>query len=220
MPFAKTRKGLLVFAHVPRCGGSSVENYLAGRFGKLAFLDRGHGSRDPATVWNRTSPQHMDRDTLDRLLPPKLRFACFAVVRHPATRLQSVYLHNRDITGGIAPDVPFEDWLAGLAQAPAGYLDHHARAMDDLVPADATVFKLENGMGAVETWLDSLMGSVAKRHIKHVHGRDQLHANRGRTAKPHAISAEALEMIENIFATDYERFEYERAAPVSQAQDE
>jgi hypothetical protein len=40
MPYVTAAGKLIYFAHVPKAGGSSVENYLAARFGPLAMLDR------------------------------------------------------------------------------------------------------------------------------------------------------------------------------------
>jgi hypothetical protein len=214
MPFAKLKSGLVFFTHVPRSGGSSVENYLHGRFGKLGFLDRGHNQRPLEADWNVTSPQHIDRETLERLLPADLFLARFAVVRHPVSRLQSVFLHNRDGSGDIPVDMTFEKWIAdlpNLRREQSGYLDNHSLPINDFVPDDAQVFKLEDGMALVERWLDGLEGSTSSRSIKTVHSRDQVLAKRGKPVTPHVVTDAARALIEDLFAVDYARFGYGRS---------
>jgi len=216
MPFFRTEKGLVLFAHVPRCGGSSVENYLHGRFGKLGFLDRAFGKRPPDRRWHRTSPQHIDRATLDRLIPLSFFAAQFTVVRHPLKRMQSVYLHNREVLGQIPETQSFEEWLEDLPRQrrrDAGYLDNHARPMTELVPGGTKVFRLEQGLKQVQDWLDELTGTTWPRDIGMVHSRAQLLKKKGTPALPHVLSPEAADQVAALYERDYDRFGYDPAAP-------
>lgn len=202
----------MLFAHVPRAGGSSVENYLHGRFGTLAFLDRAHHERPADRRWNRVSPQHLDRITLNLMLPPEFFIDGFAVVRHPVTRIESVFLHNLEVTGLIPSETRFIDWLddlPSLRQRDPSYLDNHARPMVDLIPARCRIFRLEDGFGAVEDWLDDLTGTTWPRHMGRVHSRDQLLAQKGLTPVPPIRNAETTARIHEIFAPDFERYGYD-----------
>ncbi|MFN3972947.1 MAG: sulfotransferase family 2 domain-containing protein [Gemmobacter sp.] len=223
MPIFLTSKGLVLFAHVPRCGGSSVENYLHGRFGKLAFLDRDHQTHAEDRRWNRVSPQHVDQATLTRLMPTQFFVDAFAMVRHPVTRLESVYLHNLQVTGQIPPTTGFSDWLADLPaqhDRDAAYLDNHARPMVDLVPPQCRIFRLKDGFAAVERWLDDLTGTTWPRHIGRVHGRAQLLAKRGLTAVPRPVlTPDTLALIADLYAADFEACGYDAAVLPPQADD-
>jgi len=223
MPIFRTPKGLVLFAHVPRCGGSSVENYLHGRFGTLAFLDRGHQDRPADRRWNRSSPQHVDRITLNLLMPPEFFADGFAMVRHPVTRLESVYLHNREVTGLIPAEQGFDTWLADIPaqrQRDPGYLDNHARPMVDLVPARCRIFRLEDGFAAVEQWLDDLTGTTWPRHIGRVHARDQLLAQKGLAPTPRPIrTPDSLALIATLHAADFDRYGYDPAQMPPEAAD-
>ena len=163
MPIATISAKLVYFAHVPRCGGTSVENYLRGRFGPLALLDRQFIADPLLRTWCRSSPQHMEVAVLDRLIPPAFFAATFALVRHPADRLASVFRFQRDIERTIDPATGFTTWLDGLPKRLAEdpfHLDNHLRPMTDLVPANAVIFRLENGMEPVLTWIDELAGDT------------------------------------------------------------
>lgn len=85
MPLYRHKGSLIYFAHVPKCGGTSIEDYLSRRFGPAAFLDRRFLRR--RAPWTRTSPQHVTAADFSRLVPPSFVDVNFAVVRHPAEKI-------------------------------------------------------------------------------------------------------------------------------------
>ena len=97
MPLVMTPAGPILFVHVPKCAGTSVEAYLTSVFGPLAFHDPQFNRVPESARWSRTSPQHADAATLDRLFPPGFLRASFAIVRHPVDRIVSVFRFQRDI---------------------------------------------------------------------------------------------------------------------------
>ena len=70
MPIFRIGDTLHYYAHVPKCGGSSVEAYLRTRFGSLAFLNTRYLDLPEQARWTRSSPQHMALADLHRLIPP------------------------------------------------------------------------------------------------------------------------------------------------------
>ncbi len=90
MPVFKIGGKLCYFAHIPKCGGSSVAAYLKERVGPVGCFAplKWH---DGAERWSRPSPQHIDWASLQHLLPEAMLDAVFAVVRHPVARIVSAY---------------------------------------------------------------------------------------------------------------------------------
>lgn len=216
MPVFRTPKGLVLFAHVPRAGGSSVENYLHGRFGTLAFLNRGHHQCPIERRWNSVSPQHVDRITMDLMMPPEFFIDGFAVVRHPVTRIESVFLYNLEVMGLIPPETRFEEWLEDLPakrKLDPSYLDNHTRPMVDMIPPRCRIFRLEDGFSAVEAWIDELSGTKWPRKIGRVHARDQLLASKGLTPVPTIRTPESTQQIVSLFEADFEQYGYEPTNP-------
>ena len=155
-----------------------------------------------------------DGAALERLLPFAFFDAGFAVVRHPARRLQSVFLFQRDIQQALPRDTPFGDWLdalPGRMQSDPFYLDNHVRPMTELVPEDCTVFRLENGLDAVMGWLDEIAGADdGPREIAPAHGYATELNNRGLAAGPRVeITPESCLRIAEIYAADFQRFGYD-----------
>ncbi len=215
MPFFILAGRPVFFAHVPRCGGSSVEDYLAARFGPLAMLDRSHGTGHDS-LWCHSSPQHIRVVSLVRLFPPGFFAASFTVVRHPMRRAISVYRFNRDVARGIDPAVGFEDWLAALPEARSRerhYLDNHAHPTTELVPEGATVFRLEDGFAPLIAWLDALEGAErGGREIGSTNSYEARIEARGVPAGAEVtITPRAIELVASLYRADFERFGYDPA---------
>jgi hypothetical protein len=204
MPIFQTRIGPCYFAHVPKCGGSSVEEYLRVRFGRPAFLDKGYMGHDRASRWSVTSPQHIDWVSLNRLFPPGHFAAVFAVVRHPVSRLVSDFHFQIDVEKTVAPDVPFSDWLSGQVEALRDNPfadDNHRRPQCEFMGEDAQIFHLEHGLDAIVPWLDALTGEIAgPRAIGH--------DNRQSSGARVTPSASDLARIAEVYAGDFRRFGY------------
>jgi len=173
VPLVRINEKLVYFAHVPRCAGSAVENYLTTRFGPLALLDRRHALTEQAARWSQTSPQHIDTETLARLLPASFIDASFAVIRHPAERLRSVFVRHRDIERTLPADADFDDWIAQLP-LPGFALDNHTRPMGDFIPEGSEIFALEQGLLPLIAWLDALAGDTdGPRHVDIINSHTQ-----------------------------------------------
>ena len=207
MPICKTVNKVVYFAHVPKCGGSSVEEYLQTRFGSLAFIDQEFYSLPSSRQWARNSAQHIGAENLERLFPPGFFDASFAVVRHPVDRLVSEYHFQRDQLRKLSQSESFSTWLAAFEQAlkddPMIY-DGHVRPMVDMVPSNATVFRLEDGLDQVVRYIDELVGACEETiPMKRLLVRN--------TSIPNVLPSENdIATIERIYARDFERFGYDR----------
>lgn len=211
MPMVKAGTQLIFYAHVPKCGGSSVSKYLSDRFGPVAFNDKRHLRYDPQSQWTRSSPQHLDAKNLARLFPPGFLDAVFTIVRHPVGRLISAYHFQLEYEGRIPSQGGFSDWLAELpgrlAEDPFIY-DNHFRPMSDFVPKGAKVFHLEHGLDALVPWFDEMTGTQAPpRAIPVTNKRGR---SIGRRAPPLVTPTDReVEQIIKLYAEDFRRFGYE-----------
>lgn len=213
MPLVFVQGRLVHFAHVPRCGGTAIENYLHARFGRLAFLDRQFNSLPVKQRWSKTSPQHLETEALDRIIPRSWITWSFAVVRHPATRIASVFRFQRDIERSIPAERCFSDWVCDLAASlnkQPHQFDNHARPASDLVPSDAVVFRLEDGLSSVVAWLDQIEGATrGPREVAAANVLTAVRAHLGRTPGPEPeMTRIAQEAIAALYADDFARFGY------------
>ena len=218
MPFFRASGKLVYYAHVPKCGGSSITSYVAERFGKLGFFDHFYRNRPEAQRWTRTSPQHVDAQTLERLLPLSLFDAIFAVVRHPVQRLISIYHFQLEVELSIPHGTSFSAWLAKLhpnaPDAPFAY-DNHIRPMAQIVPEGATVFHLEHGLEPLILWFDLIAGNTAGARAILPENRRGDHLKDKGQAQSTKIqpSPEDLARIGALYAEDFTRFGYNLTSP-------
>lgn len=213
MPSLALPDRLIWFAHCPKAGGTSVEQFMVTHWGDAV----GHLHWGWDLWWRRggwrvasppNSPQHLVWEDARRQFqrPPD---AVFAIVRDPVTRMASEYRWQgrgrRGTRAGKAlARLPFPVWLRlmlAVAERNPHAFDNHLRPQADFVPDTARVFRLEEGLAPVLEWLCETAG----------------HPSDGITF-PHALSTGAdtrvspqdARRIAAAFAVDYDRFGYHR----------
>lgn len=206
MPIIRSARGPIYFAHVPKCGGTAVQDYLHDRFGVLAFEDRQFLSVPPHRRWSRTSPQHIDAASLARLFPEDFFAASFGIVRHPVSRIVSAYHFQLEVEHTVSRNVSFTEWLETIAETREEdpfQSDNHVRPMTEIIPEGAQVFHLEHGLDAMVPWLDAVEG--AQNGPRFV-GRSNVRKG-GKDNKVTPSPAD-MALIEEIYAADFTRFGY------------
>lgn len=210
MPIFRSGTKIVYFAHIPKCGGSSIEDYIVARFGSVGFLDNGFTRLAKEDRWSRTSPQHIDWAALQRLVPTQIFSAVFTAVRHPVDRVVSAYHFQVDIEKSISPLVTFADWLRDQAAAfetDRFIIDNHFRPQVEFIPDDCDVFHLEHGLDAIVPYFDALAGDQdGPRFIGHVNQRGSIKGTG--VAEPIVPTSSDLLLIEEIYAADFARFGY------------
>ncbi|GGB06765.1 sulfotransferase family 2 domain-containing protein [Allosediminivita pacifica] len=220
MPFFKIDQRLVYYAHVPKCGGSSIAQYIRDRFGPLAFHESGFLSRPEAERWTKSSPQHVDAEVLERLIPLSFFDAVFTIVRHPVKRAVSTYHFQLELEQSILPGTSFSDWLSGLEERHARdtfAFDNHTRPMTEIVPEGATVFHMEHGLDSLVLWFDAVSGRAeGPRAILPENTRGDYVQVSGERVTP---SEGDIAAIARIYAADFKRFGYvpDDFAPVAAA---
>jgi hypothetical protein len=136
----------ILFIHVPKAGGTSIEAFFEANGFKTAYLDRG-GSPESLNGVRRCSPQHMHAALLQALFDPDKFDYVFMTVRHPVRRLLSKVVME---LGKAATVARLEQWITDnipKVVADPLHLDNHLRPQSDFVVPGADIFKLEDGLG-------------------------------------------------------------------------
>ncbi len=191
----------IFFAHVPKAGGSSVQEYLIRRFGKLQLLDLDRTTSGPTKQTGLIMPaSHLTTADLKDLLPVDLRHS-FAVVRDPMGRILSEYRFQSGVS--MLSRFSFSTWLrvtVACARMDPRTYDNHIRPQVDLVSDACEIFRLEDGFDGMIAWLDKVSGTTAPDiEVGHL-------LKRKRNQTP--VSYEDAALIEAFYAEDYARFGY------------
>jgi hypothetical protein len=206
MPFFRAEGKLIYFAHVPKCGGTSIEGGIEKCGAEIQFKDSKFWSRKKS--YGFTSPQHIQIKFLTTLFSRGLFDVSFSVVRDPYSRFLSAFNHAKQ-AGRIHDDEGLVDFSVRLEKE-KGYLqtehDNHFTPANLIIPDEAKIFKLEDGLGKVSQWLScEFPGTFAKLTFPH-----------SRKAKYPNLSVQKKEeeriklAIKTVYTQDYKRFGYSR----------
>jgi len=171
MPIFTRDDRALLFVHIPKTGGTTIEKMLVSAGWRMGF----HATRlsEPEQFHlYKVSPQHFHADLLRQLVRPRRFDLIFAISREPLARFRSEYaMRNREAGAGTADRV--EEWtdrvLRRYRQNPF-HLDNHLRPQHEFVLPRTRVFRLEDGMESIIGALNVDHGlglpSVIPRHMQ------------------------------------------------------
>ena len=212
MPSLTFPDRLIWFAHCPKAGGTSVEQFMVAHWGEaVGHLHWGWDVWWKAGGWRvadpPNSPQHLIWDDALRKLP-RPPDTVFAVVRDPVARMASEHRWQRrgrrgSRLGKLVAQLPFGLWarlMLGIAQRHPNGFDNHLRPQADFIPGNAWVFRLEDGLDPVLEWLAKETGLNQDIRVPHA-------IPSGTRAPVHPSDAAR---IARAHAADYARFGYPR----------
>lgn len=201
MPLFRFDNAVVLFIHVPKTGGSSIEAALRRMGGRPALLsETTHG-------YGGCTPQHMQAEVLQSFVPEAFYDMRFAVVRDPQSRLISEFKMRRAgrKLRGLRP-IGFAAWVrqtfARYAKNPYVF-DNHIRPQTELIPPGTRTFKFEDGLEAV---LEHVSKELESRPPKIPH----LRTGEAASVK---VSDDVAEKIAAFYREDYSRFGYSSRAP-------
>ena len=154
MPIFKNENQLIYFAHIPKCGGTSIENLIRKNKISINFISSYYKS----SSWINSSPQHILFSELARLFKWNFFNSYFTVIRHPLTRFLSAYnyrLHKGQLNE-FKNIFDFIDFLLSLysKNGLVNYFDNHFVPANLFISKNGfKIFKLEDGFEKIFSYL-------------------------------------------------------------------
>ena len=144
MPIYLKKNEKILFVHIPKCGGSSFSDFLIRKKYEESLTVRGKAIKD-IEFW-KSSPQHLHRDVLKKLLNFEKFDKIITIVRDPFERLKSEYYWQ--LNAGIIKDKEIlpGKWFDNLIDKyhTNNYIyDNHIRPQNEFLINESKVFKLE-----------------------------------------------------------------------------
>ncbi len=196
MPLYCNNDRTILLVHIPKTGGSSLEEMLvdAGATQALKFHKR--------LGFSACTPQHMHWEVLCRWVPRSFYNFSLTIVRNPFHRLASEYAWRSKITDAPIPE--FNTWvretLKRYEKNPYVY-DNHLRPQVDFVGPKVKVFKLEDGLDPAAKMAFRRLG-LTYRKPKAPHVRKSEHTLI-------EIEQSVLEQVRAFYAADFEAYDYD-----------
>lgn len=202
--FMKDNKHFM-FVHVPKTGGTSLEVVFARSGFATAYIDL--GIKGTLNHLRLCPPQHMHAEALQNHFDLDKFDGTFMVVRNPYDRFRSEYCMAHPINCDLsAPAV--EAWAAQVFTdlAADGYTRaNHLRPQHEFYLPDVAVYKFEQGFtGIIRDIADRYSIQLIKDNVREM-ARNK---NAGIVSSDVDLNPATTEMIDNLYAKDFQQFEY------------
>lgn len=202
MPLYLNDQQAVLFFHIPKTGGTTIESWLndSGRYEQLLF-----SQKKPDDL--KVTPQHFGYETLTKITNGISRSVeyKFAVVRNPFDRLISEFFYRiklNNIDLGKKPEELFSSWVIHKLtkyKKNNSILDNHLRPQSYFIGKDVEVFKFENG-------IQNAINSIGEKLGIEVQGR--IEAKKVSVRKEVLWSKFAANLVLEVYAEDFEKFGY------------
>jgi hypothetical protein len=194
----------VLFPHVPKTGGTSVER-LFHRSGWRMHLRDSKVGKGSLHYVRRCSPQHLHAAVLRELVDLSRVDLCFMVVRDPIARFRSEYaMRQKDPTrtDSASVDAWAERVFARYQQNPYA-LDNHVRPQHEFLLPDTEVFRLEEGLDTMMATLNERFDLGVPTEVGHRLKSTDLH---GMSSRDVQISPDLEARLREVYAEDYRQF--------------
>ncbi len=165
--------------------------------------------------WNITSPQHVDGKSLARLFPANFIDEFIAIVRNPIAKLKSAYIFHSIVEGNIQDKKSINQFIKGELvnrYLETGWLDNHFLPQTlFLYPGvPYLIFKLESdGLNCMKAYFEkSILGYNSLILMPHLN-ESVAHIPFASLSKMTELSDESLELIKQLYQSDFQSFNYE-----------
>lgn len=208
MPVFTRDETSLLFVHVPKAGGTSVEFAFRNAGWTLSYFD-GKAKRKSPNWYRRASPQHMHADVLRATFRLERFDAIFMTVREPLARFRSEYVMRRP--GGAGLDAAsVEEWARKRLttyQADPYIHDNHLRPQNEFYLPGVRVYRLEDGLEAMVSDLNQSLDLDLPPEVPH-----EMEGGRNGefSSRDVQLSERLTTTLTTFYAADYERFSYPR----------
>lgn len=203
--FSKGEKAIL-FVHVPKAGGSAIENLFAAEGWETTYRE-GRTGKYSHNWYRHCSPQHMHAAPLRETLRLDRFTAIFMVVREPLARFRSEFVMRKPRE--MATDVQSVDEWANRAlrlyRANPYAFDNHLRPQSEFLLPGSHVYRLEDGLDAVVQDLNKLYDLGLPNRVPRVRESTK---TKGVASRDIELSGELTTRLRAMYAQDLVSFGY------------
>lgn len=206
VPICRKDGKTVLFVHVPKCGGTTIEGVFRNSGYRIHYLDGRMGPKS-LNYFRRCTPQHMHGELLQTLFRLERFDAIFLLVRDPLARFRSEY-GMRNKTADPSNSAAIERWtdktLRRYLSDPYIY-DNHIRPQSQFLVPGARVFKLEDGMKKVIQQLNSTLALDLVEELPNLRSRE---AESGFSSSDVRLASSTADRVRDFYIQDYRLFGY------------
>ena len=203
MPAYRISNKNVLFIHIPKTGGTTIEAFLSSH-GPMSLHGRGEKILRPyrsSRLSGHIPVQHFDASLLEVMFDRSFFDYAFLVVREPVERLKSEYRFAREL-GRVEARLPFGAWTAlelGRAKLSPHWRSNHYLPQSEFLCLGAEVLRFESGMPSILAAVSERLALPPSGSIPHKRRSDELDI---------MVSDATRARIRSFYASDYRAFGY------------
>lgn len=213
MPVFLRDQTSLLFMHVPKTGGTSIEQHFRGAGFHIYFRATRKTENPDRFRLRRCAPQHYHAAVVREILRIKQFDARFMIVRDPVARFRSEYAmvhlkHPEHADPGRIDPAEVEAWaekMLAVYKKNSYVRDNHLRPQHEFELPGTLVYRLEDGLGPIIADLDDRLGLDLPREVPHAQSRQRA---AGISSRDVPISSTLEKRLKEFYAEDYTRYGY------------
>jgi len=203
MPVMTKGDKKVLFLHIPKTGGTTVENvfYRNGWDVSLTGYNGDYVDHIESGGNRSYSLTHLPVETLDKLLDGEKFDEIFTVVRHPVDRMVSEYNFRIEDRARLGEFDEWFEWAIAQYEKDPWFNDNHMRPQEDYINYLVNWVKLEDGM-------ESLFAKLSESLEEPVIFRNERSNPSMKVMKVENVSPEMRKRIEDYYEGDMRTFSY------------
>lgn len=208
MPIYYNKNKTLLFIHIPKCAGTTIEQILRSK-SELELLHNTGGG-----VGLDCNPQHFHREPLESLIRNVNEVQSFTVVRNPLLRIISEYtfskarFENNRKNKYFSVDVAINNYINSFWKKPY-FSDNHIRPQIEFLLENTDIFRLEDGIDNIVEYINRTYLNSCSNQILY----DNSRKNKSYKDKDLVISLDTIKKVEEFYKYDYLAFGYALFSP-------
>ncbi|MFC1694676.1 sulfotransferase family 2 domain-containing protein [Pseudomonadota bacterium] len=196
MPIFERNGEKVLFIHIPKTGGTAIEEYFSSE-STMTFL----GMHPSPSL--KICPQHFTVTDLKVLLGSDYWSMACAVIRDPYKRMESeFFFRTEDQFNKFGQRPDFSSWLIDrmnqVRRNPL-FLDNHFRPQIEFIDSDITIFRFEEGLEIVIDEISRVLGINKITSLQHKNVSSK---------KDIKWSLDALHCVNQYYRSDFKEFGY------------
>lgn len=205
--FRKDGKNVL-FIHIPKTGGSTIETVFKNSGFQIQYLD-GKVGRHTVNHLRKCTPQHMHADMLENMFWMQNFDMAFMIVRDPVSRFKSEYIwrNRKNFTGTDSKAVSkWADRSFSEYESNKFIYDNHFRPQTEFYTPGAEVYRFEDGLQNVVNKLNDRHNLSLETEIPKLKDAKK---RTGFSSSDVVVTPEIDKKIKDFYRKDYEMFDYQ-----------